>query len=51
MHKLNWQSEKDLDKNFSVHCLVTFDVEDVIQKCLFAFPYIWASVSVSINGS
>ena len=44
---------KYLDKNYRVHCLVTFafEVEEVIQECLFAFPYIWASVSVSNDGS
>ena len=35
---------KDLNKIFSVHCLGTFEVEQVIRECLFAFPYIWASV-------
>jgi len=24
-----------------VHCLATFEVENVIHECLFAFPYIW----------
>jgi len=24
-----------------VHCLVTFEIEHVIQECLFAFPYTW----------
>ena len=42
---------KDLDKNDSVNCLVTSEVEDVIKEIIFAFPYIWASVSVSIDGS
>ena len=42
---------KDHDKNGSVHQLVTFEVEHVIQECLFAFQYIWASVLVSIHGS
>ena len=51
MDQLNWQSEKYVDKDYSVHCLVTFEVEDVIQKCLFAFPHIWASFSFSIDGS
>ena len=37
---------KDLNENCSVHGLVKFEVENVIQKCLFPFPYIWASVSV-----
>ena len=51
MDQLNWQSEKYVDKDYSVHCLVTFEVEDVIQRILYAFPYIWASVLVSIDGS
>ena len=41
---------KDLDKNYSVHSLVTFEVEEVIKKCLFAFPYMWVSILVSISG-
>ena len=41
---------KYVDKDYSVFCLVTFKVEDVIQKCLFSFPYIWASVLVLIDG-
>jgi len=24
-----------------VHCLATFEIENVIQECLFAFPYLW----------
>ena len=42
---------KYVDKDYSVFSLVTFEVQDVIQKCLFPFPYIWASVSVLIDGS
>ena len=41
---------KDIDKNYSVHSLVTFEVEEVIKKCLVAFPYIWVSLLLSING-
>ena len=47
---------KDLDKNFSVHYLLTLEssvtrleVENIIEKCLFPFPHLWASVSVSID--
>ena len=35
---------KDLNKNCSVRTCVTLEVESVIRACLFAFPYIWASV-------
>jgi hypothetical protein len=42
---------KDLNKNCSVQRLVTFEVENVIQECLFAFPYIWASIQFLIEGS
>ena len=41
---------KDLNKNCSFQSLVTVKVESVIRECLFAFPYIWASVSL-IDGS
>jgi hypothetical protein len=40
---------KDLNKNCSVQGLVTFEVEHVIKECLFAFPYMWASVSSLID--
>ena len=42
---------KVLNKNCSVHHLTTFEVEHVISECLYAFPHIWASVQVSIDGS
>jgi hypothetical protein len=41
---------KNLNKNCSVQRLVTFEVEDVIRECLIPFPYIWASVSLLIDG-
>jgi hypothetical protein len=42
---------KDLNRNCSVQELGSFEVEDVITECLYAFPYIWASVSFLIDGS
>ena len=41
---------KDLNQDCSVQGLVTFAVESVIKECLFAFPYMWASVSLLIDG-
>ena len=45
------RARNNLDKNCSVQNLVKFEVENVVQECLFAFPYIWASALVSIEGS
>ena len=42
---------KDLNKSYSVQNLDTFKVEHVIRECLFAFPYMWASVALLIDGS
>ena len=42
---------KDLNKNCSVQGLATFEVECIIRECLFAFPYMWASVSLLIDDS
>ena len=41
----------NLNKNCSVQRLDTFNVESVVKECLHAFPYIWASFSLLIDGS
>jgi hypothetical protein len=42
---------KDLNKNCRVQKLVTFEMENIIRECLYAFPYIWASIQFLIEGS
>jgi hypothetical protein len=42
---------KDPNKNCRAQRHVFFEVEDVIQECLFAFPDIWASIQFLIEGS
>ena len=49
--QLNWKSEQGSQQNCSFQRLVTFDVVPVIRECLWAFPYMWVSVLLLIDGS
>ena len=41
---------KYLNKNCSAQKLDTLEIEHVIRECLFAFPFMWASVLLLIDG-
>ena len=42
--QVDWVTCQILNENHRVHDSVGLNVKQVIHECLFAFPYIWASV-------
>jgi hypothetical protein len=42
--QVNGEASDNLYNNCSVHRMTEFEVDNVILKCLYAFPYIWVSV-------
>ena len=50
MHQLN-SEQGSQPNNGSVQNCNAFKVEDIIRLCLRTFPYIWASISLFMNGS